>query len=97
MNQKRHGGKNQGFLDNSPACTKMAINQKVLDVIKQGSGYQLGLISEKNTYINVQVPQTKGEWIRSSTVGRNAYIIGFLQNFTPGTEMAINQKVLDIF
>jgi hypothetical protein len=32
-----------------------------------------------------------------STVGRNAYIIGFLQNFTPGTKTAINQKVLDIF
>ena len=45
-----------GFMNNSPAWTKMAINQKVLDVIKQGSGFILGLISEKNTYIIVQVP-----------------------------------------
>ena len=39
----------------------------------------------------------EGKRLEAARWEENAYIIGFLQNFTPGTEMAINQKLLDIF
>ena len=38
----------------------------------------------------------EGNRLEAARWEENGYIIGFLKNFTPGTKMAINQKVLDI-